>query len=325
MLDGIVPQATLSTIASFPPGFLLENLAIRADHSILVTVVNRKELWHVPPAGDRHPAEPILLSTFDQHATSIVETAPDVFIISASNLYTTHESFLYRLDLRRWKHGTVVRPTSILQFPEAARALNCCCMISSSVLLVADGFGSRIWRVDLDDGGGTPRACVWLEHESMGYHPGALKPEQPGVNGVQYDSETNTVFFTSTAKKLLMRVPTDPITLRPTGAPELVAAGRMGDDFFIDDRARVIYLTTHRQNTIDRIFMDPEHAAGSTQSVAGSPFKEEMIGPTSGVWGRGPDDYGKVAYITTDGGIASPPPDGVVRPAKVLRVEFWSQ
>ena len=26
---------------------------------------------------------------------------------------------------------------------------------------------------------------LWLKHYSMLYHPGEMKPEQPGVNGVQ--------------------------------------------------------------------------------------------------------------------------------------------
>ena len=37
-------QARLTVAASFPPHFFLENLAIRHDNSILVTVATRKEL-----------------------------------------------------------------------------------------------------------------------------------------------------------------------------------------------------------------------------------------------------------------------------------------
>ena len=44
--------------------------------------------------------------------------------------------------------------------------------------------------------------------------------------------------------------------------------------------------------------------------------------PSSAAWSRGPGDYGRVAYVTTDGGTTAPPPDGKIRPAKVLRVEF---
>ena len=51
-------------------------------------------------------------------------------------------------------------------------------------------------------------------------------------------------------------------------------------------------------------------------------MNEELIGPSSAAWGRLPGDHGKVAFVTTDGGTAWPPPDGVRRPAKLLRVEF---
>jgi len=57
-------------------------------------------------------------------------------------------------------------------------------------------------------------------------------------------------------------------------------------------------------------------------SVVGKPFTEQLIGPTSGAWGRGPGEYGRVAYFLTDGGTKSPPPDGIVRPATVVRVEM---
>ena len=118
-----------------------------------------------------------------------------------------------------------------------------------------------------------------------------------------------------------MRVPVDPATLEPVNAPELVVAGRMGDDFCIDEDASVIYLATHRQNTIDRISMDPGDNGGFPQSVVGDPFTEALIGPCSGAWGRASGEYGKVAYFISDGGTASPAPCGPL-PAKLQRVEL---
>jgi hypothetical protein len=56
-----VPQAKLTTIASFPIHYFLENMAIRADGSILVTVANRNELWYVPPTAANVPVDPVLL------------------------------------------------------------------------------------------------------------------------------------------------------------------------------------------------------------------------------------------------------------------------
>jgi hypothetical protein len=96
----------------------------------------------------------------------------------------------------------------------------------------------------------------------------------------------------------------------------------MFDDFCIDEDTEVLYLTTHRQNTIDRVSMNPARNSGFTESVAGDPYTGELIGPTSGIWGRGAGEYGRVAYFLSDGGTASAPPDGVARRAKVLRVQF---
>ena len=118
-----------------------------------------------------------------------------------------------------------------------------------------------------------------------------------------------------------MRVPVNPATLAPAGPPELVVAGRMGDDFCIDEDAAVIYLATHRQNSIDRIPMDPGDNSGFPQSVLGDPFTEALIGPCSLAWGRGPDEYGKAAYVISDGGTASPAPGGPL-PARLQRMEL---
>jgi hypothetical protein len=67
--------------------------------------------------------------------------------------------------------------------------------------------------------------------------------------------------------------------------------------------------------------MDPGYNSGFTQTVAGDPMNRELIGPSSGSWGRGVGDLGRIAYFTTDGGTASPLPTGF-EPARLLRVEF---
>jgi hypothetical protein len=68
--------------------------------------------------------------------------------------------------------------------------------------------------------------------------------------------------------------------------------------------------------------MNPAPNSGLTESIAGEPYTEELIGPTSGIWGRGAGEYGRVAYLLSDGGTASAPPEGVAQPGRVLSVEF---
>lgn len=55
--------------------------------------------------------------------------------------------------------------------------------------------------------------------------------------------------------------------------------------------------------------------------IAGEPFDETLVGPSSVAWGRGPSDHGRVAYVTTDGGTTAPP-GGIVRQAALLRAEM---
>ena len=43
-----VPSVALTPVAYFPEGYFLENLAVRADGSVLVTTVTHQELWYVP-------------------------------------------------------------------------------------------------------------------------------------------------------------------------------------------------------------------------------------------------------------------------------------
>ena len=194
-------------------------------------------------------------------------------------------------------------------------------VVALGIILIADCFSSLIWRVDLKTADGKPTARVWLKHDSMGYFPGQMKPEQPGVNGVKYAPKLKYLYYTNTAKQLFMRVETDPDTFDPIGEPEFVGGGRMFDDFCIDQDGGFAYLTTHRQNTIDRLSLEPGQNTGGRHSVAGDPFTEELIGPSAGAWGRAPGEYGRVAYFTTDGGTASPPAGGA-RPAQLVRVEL---
>jgi hypothetical protein len=314
-------SALITTVASFPANYFLENLALRSDNSALVTAMNKKELWYAPPAAATETVTPILLHTFEQLAWSFTEVEPDVFYLITSNVYTDHVSSLHRIDLRTWNPGEAIQPQKVLDFPKEARFLNGSCLIGPRTILVADSVAGLIWRVDLPKYGGAPSTRVWLRHESMENYPGQMQPEQPGINGVRYTARLGYVYYSGCAKKLFMRVKVNPETLDAIGEPEHVAVGRMYDDFCIDENAGVAYLMTHRENTIDCASLNP--AKNSCRFiVAGDPLNTDMIGTTSAAWSRLLGEFGRVAFVTSDGGTASPLPDGVRRPAKLLRVEL---
>ena len=206
--------------------------------------------------------------------------------------------------MRGWLPKAKAEPKLILVFPEPKVAMNGSCLLAPGVLLAA-GAMALIWRVDLGNDTRPPRARVWLKHDNMMNRPGEKKPEQPGVNGIRYGAQTGFLYYTSTSQNLMMRVAVDPASLEAVGLPEFVAGGRYWDDFVLDENAGVAYVTTHRENTIDRVVMAADGNRSGFIVAAGNPFTEVLVGPSSGVWRRGTNDYGRVAYFTTDGGTAA--------------------
>jgi hypothetical protein len=99
-----------------------------------------------------------------------------------------------------------------------------------------------------------------------------------------------------------------------------VAASDNADDFCLDEDAGFAYVTRHRANTVDRVPLAPRHGS-EVRHVAGDPFDDTLVGPSSAAWGRGAGDHGRVGYLTTDGGTTAAP-DGVIRRATLLRIEF---
>jgi hypothetical protein len=320
MLHQSPPKARLSVAAEFPTHFFLENLALRADNSMLISAVMRNELYYVPQPKPDGEVKPVLVHTFNENAWGILELERDVFVMFTGNDYTTLEAYLWRLDLRGWTPGAPLTPELIFSFPKGMLAPNGCCTLTPEIIFVPNMWVGQIVRVDLPREG-TPQAKVWLQHESMAHVKNDLPPPpQPGINGVHYSAKTQHVYYTNTGQKLFMRVRIDSGTLEPIGAPEQLASGGMYDDFCIDDEKGVAFVTDHRGNKIDRVPLEPDGEA--VRAIAGEPLDLLLLGPTSLAWGRMPGEYGRVAYVTTDGGNVAPPPDGKVRTAKLLRMDI---
>ena len=308
--------------ARFPEGYFLENLVVRTDGSILVTAVNKGELWYVPASSEGLPAEPVLVDTLDGLPMGIVEAEPDVFYVG-----TLGDASLERYDLREWTPGEPVQREQVLTFPTSASGLNGICLLAPNVLLIADGSAGLIWRIDLTDDGHAAEASIWLRDNTMGagwdLPQVVLTPEvtipYPGVNGVRFAAETGYVYYTGCAQQLFARVAVDPETLDPIGSPEVIENDILSaDDFCLDEATGAAYIGAHVANTIHRSPLTPVNSP-KRDVVLGEPFNDKLVGPSSLYWGRGATDEGHVAYVTTDGGLIAPGPDNIVHRATVLR------
>jgi hypothetical protein len=326
MLKPTPSPAKLTTIANFPEHHMLENLAVRADGSVLVVASPQRQVWYVPNASEGVPVEPILLHTFDdgQLAQCIVEAQPEIFYVA-----TYGHATLHRFDLRNWTPGSPVSPTKVLDF-EPPAGPNGGCLIAPGVMLFSDCVEGLIWRADLSNDGLHATARVWLKHDTMA--AGAGKPPVkfsatmevpfPGINGLRYGPKTNFVYYTTSSQDLFMRVAVDPATHEPVREPELIADVPSVDDLCLDEDAGFAYIARHPDHIIERVPLERGSSGLGRAIMAGEPFNDKLIGPTSIDWGRGPEDYGRVAYVTTDGGTVQLAPDGVLRPARLMRIEF---
>jgi hypothetical protein len=196
-------------------------------------------------------------------------------------------------------------------------------------MLFSDCVEGLIWRVDLSDDGLHATPQVWLKHDSMAAGGGrppvkfsaTMEVPFPGINGLRYGPKTKYVYYTTSSLELFMRVAVDSATHEPMGKPEHIADVPSVDDLCLDEDTGVAYLARHPDHIIERQPLKSD-ASGIERAMAGDPFNDKLIGPTSIDWGRMPGDYGRVAYITTDGGTVKLAPDGVLRPARLMRIEF---
>ncbi len=315
------PRFSVETYALFPKSYFLENLATRSDGSILVSALNHGELWYVPAAAGALPVTPVLLDRLDGLPMGIVEAEPDIFYVC-----TLGDAAIERYDLNGWTPGEPVKRDRVFTFPTSASGLNGACLLAPGILLVADSTAGLIWRVDLGSGAQPASASVWLRDTSMtaGWElpqvvltPHVTIP-YPGVNGVRFAKGTNHLYYTSCAQQRFARIAVDPQTWTPAGAPEMLEGDILSaDDFCIDEAAGVAYIGTHVANTIRRVSLTPTDAPWRDVAV-GEPFDDTLVGPSSLYWAPGAE--GRVAYVTTDGGHLMPSPDGVRRPAALLRL-----
>jgi len=330
----MAPAKSTKVIATFPPGYFLENIALLRDDSLLITVPNRQELYCLPPAPTPSAARvPILLHKFEEDQwTMAMCNAPNdlnlIYLVTTDFTGTgRRHAHLHVLNSSNVADGS--HPVQLMQFPPNAKGLNGMCQLSSNVILAADGFEGVIWRIDITFNKNVAEkaeAREWLRDDAF---TGVLKlPDfQPGVNGLKYSPSSGYVCFSNSQQKTFGKIKVNPHTFDPVGESEILATGMQGDDLIIDEGylgGPVAYLTAHRDNTVLRIPIAKEglEATEKEVEVVTKVTADEavMLGPTAGVWQRGLE--GKVAYFTCDGGLKHPMEDGVVRWARVVRVEF---
>jgi hypothetical protein len=291
------PQGSVRTIFQFDNGTWLENIAIRSNGNLLVTLIDRPELYQI----DSFHNTSTLVTNLEDEADAlsllgITEMAPDVFMFIAGNFSIARAASdpasysVWQIDFNRG--GKCEKVSEIEKLPEASflngmTALN----RREGTVLISDSVRGLVWRLNIWTG----KYEVVLEDETM-------KPAEGtrlvlGINGIRIFE--GYLYYVNALQGLFCRVSIDLTTGKASGPYEILQTDLPGDDFAISANG-VTYITENGGNALERVGAD-----GSRSLTAGGLNSTVVAGATSAAFGRTRWDQ-DVLYVVTSGGQAAP-------------------
>ncbi|KAB8216274.1 hypothetical protein BDV33DRAFT_207555 [Aspergillus novoparasiticus] len=291
-----INSSNLREVYQFPNGTWVENIAVRSNGNLLVTLVNVPEAWEVSPSAQPGASGARLVHHFinEEMATGITELSPDVFALITPNT-------VWKLDLNEGREASPVRVATL-----PAGNLNGMATLDQELgkVAISDSEAGLVWGLDTHTG----KFTVILRDETMM----ANTKEGPllGINGLKVHG--GYVYYVNTPERIFCRIPISTTTGHALGAPEAITKGVLVDDFAISPQS-VAYLAGLRDNVVTRVFMN-----GTREVVAGHRNSTALMSATSVAFGR-KRGIGAL-YITTGGETDHPVDNSRSRGGKVMEL-----
>ncbi|KAL1793732.1 hypothetical protein ACET3X_008714 [Alternaria dauci] len=300
-----VSQTTSSspvTLAQYAVGTWIENLAVRANGKILLTMITPPEIWEVdpsqPPASNATTLVHSFTGTTADHTSGISEVEPDVFMVVGGNS-------IWRVDMNEESSSRVSEIVNLA----SSRLLNGVATLDANagIILVADSELGLIWRVDTK----TLEYEIALQDDTMAAQQTLNR--LIGINGLRFSGDY--VYYNNSPGQLVCRVRVDRASGKAVGPYEVIAEGVLGDDFAVDQDGTV-YMAEMTENVVTRVQLD------GTQAVfAGNLNSTDVAGATSAAFGR-TEGARNVLYVTTNGGTSAPVNGSIVEGGKIVAIEL---
>jgi hypothetical protein len=296
------------TIFQLEKGSWIENIAVRSNNDLLLTLLSTPDLYTFTPSSSKSS----LLYTFPNVTglTGIAETTPDVFTVAGGNfslatVSSTPGSYsVWRVDFR---HGPSPAITKIADLPKAS-ILNGMTTLPAcpDKVLLSDNVLGLVWRLDTTTG----EYEIAIQIPEM-----APKPDQftiEGVNGIKISGPY--LYFVNSFNGLY-RILIDSLgNVAPGAKAELLApADPFMDDFAIDGEGNA-WVATNIGDTV--LFVG---ADGKSETVLGSNTTLTVAGDTSAAFGRNGEE--KTLYVVTGGALGAPVNGTVTEGGKVVAVD----
>ncbi|KAK9437114.1 hypothetical protein VB005_11932 [Metarhizium brunneum] len=302
--------SNVHVVYQFAKGTWLENIAERTNGDLLVTLVDRPELYQI---DHRNPVNATLVHKFPGYTSllGISETSPDVFAIitEKSNISAegrTGSCAIWTVSFDGDKRAQVSKITDV---PEA-NFLNGMTTLDAKAgkILVSDSGRGLVLRVDIPYANYT----TVLDNETFKPIPNASIPF--GVNGIRVHN--GYLYYTNTLASIYGRVKINLDTGEAVAPFETISSDILGDDFAIDRQGNA-YIAANSKNEVVRV-----SRRGRTKVIAGSLNSTLVPGPTSAIFGKLPSSSGKqVLYVTTAGGLTGPINGTYVEGGKIIALE----
>lgn len=272
--------------ASFPVNTFLENIAINKTGDLFVTSLDEGAVYKINSKGEKE----IYAKTKGKPA-GIVYISDQDFLLNGWN--QEGNPTIYLLE-----KGKEITP---LIHPADALFLNGMVSLTNNIFLVCDSYKGCIWKYELDKN----KAEVWLQHSLLARISDT--DPMPAANGIKIFKDA--IFVSNTAKQILIKIA---LNNNEPGTPELFMDKLNLDDFAFD-REGNIYATTHIFNSVVKITQEKKVViiGESEQGLAGS---------TAVAFGKRDDDKNSI-YVTTNGGISLPLPEGIEE-GKVIKIKI---
>jgi hypothetical protein len=279
---------SVDKVFQFPLGTWIENIAVRSNGQLLVTLLTAPELHLIDPSANP-PTSKLIHSFKEANVTGllgITELEHDVFAIVADALplaATPGDFAIWKADFRR-------QPASINKIADvpSGQLLNGIAKLDSHTLLITDSMAGNIVKLDVKTGKSKPI----LEDASM--KPGTINGSfvKAGVNGLKI--QDSYVYYTNAALASLYRVRIDCSSGKATGPFEVIASGMPDADDFALQRDGTAFVAVGSSNVVEKVV-----PSGGQSIYAGNLDSGKILGPTAAAIGRGKDR--DVLYVVTNG------------------------
>ncbi|KAL6691398.1 hypothetical protein J3F84DRAFT_403648 [Trichoderma pleuroticola] len=302
---------TLRDVIAFPNNTWVENIAVRSNGNLLVTLINLPEVWEVEPLSGS--AEPVYSFPNASVSLGIAEVGHDVFAVNVGNFSGTGGGVpgswsIWTLDYNTGNPSSKKPKGKEVSAIPSAVFLNGLAALATKpgVVLTGDSFLGQVFAVDIFSG----RHSIAIDVPEFKRNTSAAL--QLGINGMKVHD--GSLYFTNSLQSpLLAKIPLSvngnaagPVKTIAKSAQYPIDIGFQADDFALDATAEHAWVATNPSNFIVRIAT----ATGKQQIVAGGKSDPTVAGATSAAFGRNWYDK-QILYIATDGGLADPSSAGV--------------